>query len=361
VTASEDAPLHPRADRSAESLPDLSERQALVLRAIVASYVGEAAPVGSRSVSHVLPVALSAASIRNTMAELAELGLIEQPHRSAGRVPTAAGLRVFVDHLVLRDLDDFERRDLAGCVDERDPDSLFRTASKLLSERTRQIGFVTAPSGDALVLRRVAIVRLSTTRVLAVLVSETGTALRRVVDDEESGDQGELDRLAAALNERVAGRTLAQVRDALAAEIGALRTRAQGVLERALVLGWRALAAQGADEPGDLVIATRLALLDQPEFRDPSHVRQLFGALEAKESLLRILRKTIEAPNVTVAFGEELGEPDLRRLAFVAAPYRLAGAPLGVLGVIGPRRMDYPRVVPLVHYFSALVSERLHP
>jgi len=344
-----------------DGLPDLSKRQELVLRAIVASYVGEAAPVGSRSVSHVLPVALSAASIRNTMAELAELGLIEQPHRSAGRVPTATGLRIFVDHLVLRDLDEYERRDLAGSVAERDPDSLFRSASKLLSERTRQIGFVTAPRGETLVLRHVAIVRLSTTRVLAVLVSEAGMALRRVLDDEDSGDQLELDRLAAALNERLAGRTLAQLRDALAAEIGALRSHARGLLERALVLGWRALEAQGEDEPGDLVIATQLALLDQPEFQDPSRVRQLFTALEAKASLLRILRKMIEARNVTVAFGEELGEPELRRLALVAAPYGVAGAPLGVLGVIGPRRMDYPRVVPLVHYFSALVSERLVP
>jgi len=108
-------------------------------------------------------------------------------------------------------------------------------------------------------------------------------------------------------------------------------------------------------------IATRLALLDQPEFQDPSCVKQLFGAIEAKESLLRILHKMIEARNVTVAFGEELGEPELRRLALVTAPYGSADAPLGVLGVIGPRRMDYPRVVSLVNYLSTLVSERLLP
>jgi heat-inducible transcriptional repressor len=344
-----------------DATPELSERQALVLRAIVAAYVGEAAPVGSRSLSHVLPIALSSASIRNTRAELAELGLIEKPHRSAGRVPTASGLRIFVDRLVPRGLDDFERRDLAGSVAESDPEALLRRASKLLSERTRQLGFVTAPRGDTLVLRHVALVRLSSSKVLAVLVSDTGTALRRILEDEESGEQVELDRLAAALNERVAGRTLREVRDALAREVAALRSHAQGVLERALVLGWRALDAGGDDEPGDLVIATRLALLDQPEFQDPAQVRQLFGAIEARESLLAILRKMLEARNVTVAFGEELGEPELRRLALVAAPYGAAGAPLGVLGVIGPRRMDYPRVVALVQYFSKLVSERLLP
>jgi heat-inducible transcriptional repressor len=197
--------------------------------------------------------------------------------------------------------------------------------------------------------------------VLAVLVSQTGSALRRVLEDEESGDQAELDRLAVALNEHLAGKTLAQVRDALAREVGALRSRAHTVLERALWLGWRALEAQDESEPGDLVIATRLALLDQPEFQDPSRVKQLFGAIEAKESLLRILHKMIAAQHVTVAFGEELDEPEFCQLALVAAPYGAQGAPLGVLGVIGPRRMDYPRIVSLVHYLGALVTERLLP
>jgi heat-inducible transcriptional repressor len=344
-----------------ETVPDLSERQILVLRAIVASYVGEAAPVGSRSVSHILPVALSAASIRNTMSELAELGLVEKPHPSAGRVPTATGLRCFLEHLVPRDLDEFERRDLAGSVGTLGPDTVIQNASMLLSKRTRQLGFVVAPREAGLVLRHVALVRLSTSRVLAVLVSQTGSALRSVLEDEESGDQAELDRLAVALNEHLAGKTLAQVRDALAREVGALRTRARTVLERALWLGWRALEAQDESEPGDLVIATRLALLDQPEFQDPSRVKQLFGAIEAKESLLRILHKMIDAQHVTVAFGEELDEPEFCRLALVAAPYGSQGAPLGVLGVIGPRRMDYPRVVALVRYLGTLVTERLLP
>jgi heat-inducible transcriptional repressor len=344
-----------------ETVPDLSERQILVLRAIVASYVGEAAPVGSRSVSHILPVSLSAASIRNTMAELAELGLVEKPHPSAGRVPTASGLRCFLEHLVPRDLDEYERRDLAGSVGTLGPEAVIQNASMLLSERTRQLGFVVAPRKAALVLRHVALVRLSTSRVLAVLVSQTGSALRRVLEDEESGDQAELDRLAVALNEYLAGKTLAQVRDALAREVGALRSRAHTVLERAFWLGWRALEAQDESEPGDLVIATRLALLDQPEFQDPSRVKQLFGAIEAKESLLRILHKMIAAQHVTVAFGEELDEPEFCQLALVAAPYGAQGAPLGVLGVIGPRRMDYPRIVSLVHYLGALVTERLLP
>ena len=343
----------------AERHPVLSERQTLVLRAIVAAYVAEAAPVGSRSVSHVVPVHLSSASIRNTMAELGALGLIEKPHRSAGRVPTALGVRVFVDRVEPRGLGDFERRDLAGSVGEADPDALMHTTSRLLSERTRQLGFVVAPRLERAVLRHVSLVRLSSRRVLVVLVGETGEALRRIIDDVESGDQAELDRIAGALCERVVGRTLAEVRDGLACEVRALRSRARSAIERAVWLGWRALEGQGDDPSADLVIATRLALLDQPEFHDPSRVRQLFTALEDGESLLRVLEKVIGAGGLTVALGEELGDPDLRQLAFVAAPYGRDDGPHGVLGVVGPWRMDYARVMALVDYLSRLVSEKL--
>ena len=339
----------------AEHLPALSERQDLVLRAIVAAYIADAAPVGSRSVSHVVPVHLSSASIRNTMAELGELGLLEKPHRSAGRVPTALGLRSFVDRVEPRGLGEFEQRDLAGSVGAADPDALMHTASRLLSERTRQLGFVMAPRLDRVALRHVSLVRLSSRRVLVVLVAETGAALRRIIDDEQSGDQPELDRLAAALSELAVGRTLAEVRDALAREVRALRSRAHSALARAVWLGWRALEGQG-EEAGDLVIATRLALLDQPEFRDPSRVRELFRAVEDGESLLRVVEKVIGAGGLTVALGEELGEPELRQLAFVVAPF---GQGDGVLGVVGPWRMDYARVMALVAYLSRIVGERL--
>jgi len=330
------------------------------LRAIVARYVGDAAPVGSRSVSHVLPVALSAASIRNTMAELAELGLVEKPHASAGRVPTALGLRVFVAGLAPRGLDEFERRDLAAGMGEPDPASLVRVASRVLSERTRQLGFVVVPRVEALRLRHVTLVRLSTSRVLAVLVAETGETLRRIVEDEEAGAQPELERLAAALNERVAGRTLAELRDVLSREVAALRSRAEGMLARAVRLAWRALQVEEGSPPaqGDLVIATWLALLDQPEFRDATRVKELLAAIETRQALLQVVARVLGAGgagDVTVALGEELGEPALRQLALVAAPYGSGG----VLGVIGPWRMDYARVMALVGYLSELVTRKL--
>ncbi|MCL4686693.1 heat-inducible transcription repressor HrcA [Myxococcota bacterium] len=348
----------------ASRFPALTGRQALVLRALIARYVGDAAPVGSRSLSEVLSIPLSAASIRNTMAELAELGLLEKPHASAGRMPTALGLRVFVDGVSPRGVDEFERRDLAAGIEEPDPAALIRVASRLLSERTRQLGFVVVPRAEELVLRHLSLVRLSASRVLALVVAESGEMLRRVVEDEASGGQRELDGLAAVLNERFAGCTLTETRDRLAREVASLRSRAEGVLERAQRLALRALPGEdgpgegGSSPPGDLVIATWLALLDQPEFQDAGRVKELLAAIETRQALLQLVERVLGAGGVTFALGEELGEPGLRQLALVAAPYGSGGAS-GVLGVIGPRRMDYARVMGLVGYLSELVTRKL--
>ena len=349
--AAEGPARSPRADR------ELSDRQLAVLRAVVAGYVGGAGPVGSRTISHVLPVPLSAASIRNTMSELADEGLIEKPHRSAGRVPTARGLRLVVDRTDPRTPGRLELSRAVEAVEDADGDSVVRVASRLLSDGTRQIGLGVAPSSQTLVLQHVSLVRLSTERVLAVLVAQNGVTLQRVIGDDESGDQRELERIAVTLNERVAGLTLAAVRDELEREAHALRSQARSVVRRAVRLGLQALSASDADD--DLVVAMQLALLDEPEFQDPDRIKQLFGALEARETLVRILTKMIDAEGPRVAFGDELGEPALRHLALVAAPYHAAPGGDGVLGVIGPSRMDYARVLGFVGTVSQLVTNRL--
>jgi heat-inducible transcriptional repressor len=331
----------------------------MVLRAVVASYVGEASPVGSTTLVHLLPVALSSASVRNTMGELTRLGLIEKSHPSAGRVPTEQGLRVFVDDLVdPRCLGDYEKRDLAGTLEEIGSDSVMQVASRLLSERTRQLGFVMAPRIEHVVLRHVSLVRLTSRRLLVILFSGSGAAYRRVLWADGAADQADLDRMAATLNERVVGRTPRQVRDRLAREARALRSRANRLVERAVLLGTRAFSPV-SDDPADLVISSWLALLDQPEFHDLDRVRQILEAVETKERLVAVLDEMLEGEGVRVAFGDEVGEPSLRHFALVAAPYGEAESPLGALGVIGPSRMDYARVIPLVEYLSTLVTEKL--
>lgn len=339
----------------------LSERQATVLRAVVASYVGEAAPVGSKTLSHLLPMSLSSASIRNTLVELTELGLIEKRHASAGRVPSETGLRRFVDELLAPgDVAPSQRRELAYRFDDAQGDGVVSIASELLSRHTRQLGFVVPPRLDRMVLRGVSLVRLSSERLLVVLVAETGAAHHRVVEDVYGLSQPELDQIAALLRERVAGLTLLETRERIIAEARALRHEANELLVRALDLGTRALAGDAA---ADLVIETRLALLDQPEFNDPQRLKELFQAIETKERLLDVLDELLGSDGVSVGIGGELEDPALQGCAVVATHYGegSAGEPLGVLGVIGPSRMDFGRVIPLVDYLSELVTGKLRP
>jgi heat-inducible transcriptional repressor len=339
--------------------PELSERQRSVLRAVVLAYLGDAAPIGSASIAQLLPVSLSSATIRNALAELGALGLVKQRHTSAGRVPSERGLRLFVDELQGRDeLPPSEMRSIASSLADTDGEGAVHVASQLLSERTRQLGFVIAPRLDRVVLRHVSLVRLASDRVLVVLVAQTGVAHRRVIVDEGSGDQAELDRIAAELGGRVAGRTLAEVHALLSQEATALRRHANRLLSRVVALGLRALASpEPAD--ADVVIETRLALLAQPEFQNPRRLRDLLAAVETKERLLSLLDKALDGDGVSVAFGEELEEPALHDCALVASRYGGPGAPLGVLGVIGPSRMNYARVIPLVRYLSEVITGKL--
>ena len=338
---------------------ELSKRQAAVLRAVVTGYVGEAAPIGSRTVARLLPVNLSAASVRSVLGELAELGLLDQPHASAGRIPTERGLRLFVDALLPpAELAPLERRDIAWRLDSSGADEILHVASGLLSQHTRQLGFVVTPRIDRLVLRHVGLVRLSSERLLVVLVSHTGTAHRRVVETPEPLTQADLDKITAVLSERVEGRTLPEVRDLLAREAEVLRHQANRLLELAVCVGRRALAAAD-DAAVDLVIETRLALLEQPEFRDPRRIRDLFEAVETKARLLEVLDRMLEEDGVSVAFGEEIEEPSLRHCALVAARYGSPGGVRGTLGVIGPSRMDYPRIVALVNHLSRAIGQKL--
>jgi heat-inducible transcriptional repressor len=339
--------------------PALSERQRSVLRAVVMAYLGDAAPIGSANLAQLLPVNLSPASIRSTLAELGVMGLLKQRHSSAGRVPSERGLRVFVDELEGREqLPPSEMRAIASSLADAEGEGAVHVASQLLSERTRQLGFVIAPRLDRVVLRHVSLVRLASDRILVVLVSQTGVAHRRVIADDGSGDQAELDRIAAELGGRVAGRTLAEVHALLSQEAKALRRHADRLLSRVVALGLRALASpEPAD--ADVVIETRLALLAQPEFQDPRRLRELLAAVETKERLLSLLDKALDGDGVSVAFGEELEEPALHDCALVASRYGGPGAPLGVLGVIGPSRMNYARVIPLVRYLSEVITGKL--
>jgi heat-inducible transcriptional repressor len=343
--------------------PVLTERQATVLRAMVRSYVAKAAPIGSQNLADVLPMKLSSASVRNTLAELTDLGLVEKTHVSSGRIPSDQGLRLFVDNLLASERLDASHvnahqvRTITYSVEGAAPGALVNITSQLLSECTRQLGFVVPPRIERMVLSRISLVRLAAERVLVVLVSEAGSVDRRIVEGDAPWDQRELDRMGEMLNERVSGRTLVEVQKALVREADSLRDRADEMLAQAIKLGCQAVAM--GEDSADLVIETRLALLDQPEFQDSQRIRDLFGALETKERLLEMLDQMLDSSGVGVVFGDEVDEPGLRRCALVASHYGGEATPLGMLGVIGPVRMDYSRVIPLVDYLSQVMTDRL--
>ena len=344
--------------------PPLSERQAMVLRALVSNYVERAAPVASNVIARCMPTALSPASIRNTLAELQDCGLVEKAHASAGRVPTPQGLRTFIDHLLEpEDLSVEDRRRVEDVLKGVDAAEALRLTAQVLSDRTRQLGFVVRPRVEQLLLRTVHLVPVGTGRVLAVLVTESGSLVQRVVAHEERITPRELERIGRMLAERVAGRTLIGLLRCLEEERDRLRGEADDLLRRAWMLG---MAACTGEEGEDLVIATRLALLGQPEFSDPERIRGLFSALETSERLLELLRQIALADQgslrvgLSMSLAAELGEPSLKDCALVAVAYGTpAGSePLGVLGVIGPQRMDYGRVIPFVRLCSEVVTRK---
>ncbi len=345
--------------RDAHPESRLSERQQQVLRALVRAYVASAEPVSSATVSYLLPVALSTASIRNTMAELAEQGLIRKPHASAGRIPTASGMRVFVDELLgPAELAAYERRSLDYSFEVTGSDVAVEVASKMLSDYSHQLGFVLPPRVSRMVLRHVSLVRLSTERLLVVLVTQNGQAHRIVLDDTGASDQRELEAIAQALNERIAGRTLVAVRDGFRRELRQLQEHADRVVARAVTLGLKMLERR-FDEPEGIVVASRLALLDQPESSDPDYLREVFSAIETQERLVELLDTLLDTDGVSVALGDDLAEPGLPHSGLVVAPYGADSSHLGVLGVLGPQRMDYGHIIPLVRYCSRLLTGKL--
>lgn len=363
---------------------ELTERQSMVLRALVAAFIGRAGPVSSGTVAMLMPKRLSSASIRNTLAELHTAGLIDKAHASAGRVPTERGLRFFIDHLLeIDDLGPHRQRLLDRELEGVDAAETPRQASHLLSEYTRQLGFVVAPRFEHQRLRTLHLVPVSSERILVILVTENGGVIERVIEEPSSAARRDLERIGSMLAERVAGRTLTGLRELLESERERLRGAADDLMSQVWSLGLRACTSP-SDE--DLVIATRLALLDQPEFSDPGRIRGLFSALETNQRLLDLLRQIAHADNgetrvgLSMSLGTELGEPALRDCVLMAVPYgRIPGSresrtgsggesdegeaaesgSLGVLGVIGPQRMDYGRVIPLVSYCSEILTRKL--
>jgi heat-inducible transcriptional repressor len=327
---------------------DLNERDQLLLKALVECYIHDGQPVGSRTLARQAGIRLSPATIRNVMVDLEELGLVLSPHTSAGRVPTALGFRLFVDTLLrVRPMKDAEMERLRRRLPEADnPHELAATASSMLSGVTHFVGLVTVPKRGQVTLQQLDFVALSGNRVLAILVFSDAEVQNRIIHTQRQYRANDLLKIANYLNERFSGKTLAKARAQLLDEMRDARTSLDRLMADAIRMAERALVP-GEDED-DVVMTGQTNLMGLTDLPDLNQLRRLFEAFNRKQEILTLLGECISAQGVRIYIGEESGYRAFDGVSLVTAPYSVEDDVVGVLGVIGPTRMRYDRVVSIV-------------
>lgn len=339
---------------------ELSQRAKQVLASVIANYITTAVPVGSRTISKQGGVGVSPATVRNVMADLEEMGYLRQPHVSAGRVPTSLGLRFYVDSILqVRELDEQVKAQIRQALEARkvqDLGEVLKAASQALSNMSQQVAVVAAPNPEHEVFRHMEFILLDAGLILVVFVSKGGAVQNRIIQAEQDIHQEDLEKFTRYLNELLAELTLSQVKDRVAQEMAREKIRFDVVLSRALSLGKRALE-QDAD--GDLFIEGQTNLMGLPEFKDMASLRRIFQAFEEKSILLRLLEKTVTAQGLQIYMGSDDQLEELEGLTVVTSSYGGEDSSLGALGIIGPTRMDYSKIIPIVDYTARLVSRIL--
>lgn len=339
-----------------------SERAQSILRALVEHYVRDGQPVGSRTLAKATGLALSPASIRNVMADLEELGFIAAPHTSAGRIPTAKGYRFFVDTLVRlqppvsRDL----RRLRTQLEDEggHDARQVAAIASEALSSFTSMAGVVTLPRQPHAQLRQVEFMRLSERRILAILVVNDHEVQNRILHMDRDYGPDELRQASNYLNAHFVGRELNEIRERIVSQLNDTREHMNQMMLDVVTIAEKALDL--GQEKAGYVMSGETKLMDFEELSNVATLRQLFEAFNQKRELLRLLDRSIAAEGVQIFIGEESGYEILDDCSVVAAPYRVDNEVVGVLGVIGPTRMAYERIIPIVDITAKLLGAALN-
>ncbi|OQW86988.1 MAG: heat-inducible transcriptional repressor HrcA [Rhodoferax ferrireducens] len=329
----------------------LDDRAKLLLKALVERYIADGQPVGSRTLSKASGLELSPATIRNVMSDLEELGLIVSPHTSAGRIPTARGYRLFVDTMLTVRRSHFGEHSLAP----DQPQKVISNAANLLSSLSQFVGVVVAPKRTS-VFRHIEFLRLSDRRLLVIIVSPEGDVQNRVIFTEVDYAQQQLVEAANYLNANYIGLDIEQVRERLKSEVESLRAEIASLMNAALAANTEVLA-ETADE---VIISGERNLLSVSDFaNDMGHLRRAFDLFEQKAQLMRLLDVTGRAEGVRIFIGGESQVVPFEDLSIVSAPYEVDGQVVGTLGVVGPTRMAYDRMIQIVDITSKLVSNAL--
>jgi heat-inducible transcriptional repressor len=339
-----------------------SDRAQQLLRVLIQRYIREGQPVGSRTLSKDPGLDLSPATIRNVMSDLEDLGMVSAPHTSAGRVPTPKGYRLFVDTLVRyrqpKDNDiDMLRSQIRRKVD--DAGALISSVSNLLSEFTNLAGIVTVPRGQHAALRQIEFLSLSENRILAILVINDREVQNRILHTDRDYSPSELQQAANFINQHYAGIEMPEVRNMIVEDLEKTRHSMNQAMHDIIAVAQSAM--EGATHPGgEFVLAGETNLMDFAELSDVDTLRRLFEAFSRKRLILDLLDRSIHANGVQIFIGEESGYQILDDCSIVTAPYQLDDDTVGVLGVIGPTRMAYDRVVPIVDITARLLRSALN-
>ena len=332
----------------------LDDRARLLLKALVERYIAEGQPVGSRTLSKASGMDLSPATIRNVMSDLEELGLIVSPHTSAGRIPTARGYRLFVDTMLTTQRDPLPTvRHLARIAPDQ-PQKVISSAAHMLSSLSHFVGVVMAPRRTS-VFRHIEFLRLSEKRFLVIIVSPDGDVQNRVIFTEADYTQAQLIEASNFLNSHYAGMAIEEVRERLKNEVEALRSEIASLMQTAVQVSSEAIESRD-----EVVVSGERNLLAVSDFSsDMGNLRKLFDLFEQKAQLMRLLDVSSRAEGVRIYIGGESEVIPYQELSVVTAPYEVDGKVVGTLGVIGPMRMPYEKMIQIVDITSKLVSSAL--
>jgi heat-inducible transcriptional repressor len=339
----------------------LNERAAFLLKKLVDSYISDGQPVGSKQLAHDAGLDISPATIRNVMSSLEKKGLVKAPHTSAGRIPTEKGFRMFVDSLL--EVQPIQKKMLAKLKVELDPDqdteTLINHASQIVSELTHMAGVISIPKPSESVLRHIEFLSLPDKRVLAILVINEKEVQNRVIHLDQEYTTEQLQSAANFLNQNFAGKDIFDIRQDLLSDLSRTRQNVDDIMQTAIDVAGKALSEDKNDNQPYLVQGES-NLVRYGDTRDTDQLQQMLEIFNHKRDMLGLLDRCIQAEGVKIFIGNEVGIEGLGNCSVITAPYAVKGELLGVLGVIGPTRINYDKIIPVVDVTAKLLGEALN-
>jgi heat-inducible transcriptional repressor len=337
----------------------LNEREQSILHHVVHNYIQTAVPVGSRYISKHFESALSAASIRNVMADLEELGFLSHPHTSAGRVPTDLGYRFYIDYLMeMQQLSDDEKLRIQQQLDQtNDADEMLRETSKLLGKISHQLSVVTSPHLSSCIFEKIELIPITSSKLLVVISVRTGIVRTIMMEIGAEVRRDHLDQVSSLMNERLSGLTLRQIRDSFLDRVRDVQDEKTGLI-RLFIESVDQLFTDSKEHEKVHIGGTK-NIIEQPEFVDPKNFRSVIELIENEDIIVHLLEKHDELQKrFVVTIGTENKDETAKEYSFVTTTYDVGGV-TGRVGIIGPTRMDYGKVIPLVDYVAQTIAKML--